>query len=298
MKVLKVRELKEWPKDAELCVIGHPIDHSRSPAIFKHLGHPSYRAVEVRPEDVPHFFSLVKRGASGSSPFVGCNVTAPLKEILTPWLDSVSLEVQKFGGPCNCLVAAPNGALKGHNTDVLAAEKYFLRHMNKVSHHSHHSHHSHQAHNPKVLIWGAGGAAKAVLAGAIRANIRSVAVLNRSQKAQEDLHSLAISLGAEVFDPTKVEKIDFFIQARSYGATQDSWPQAGSVRLSALKAAHILDLNYNPLETPFLVEGKKQGCQGESGAQFLIDQAISSAELFFPHENFAGIDLMPLVFGV
>ncbi|HTA63270.1 MAG TPA: shikimate dehydrogenase, partial [Bacteroidia bacterium] len=130
----------------QLGLIGYPLSHSFSKKYFdekfQKLGRTDFSFSVFSMENVNQFPALINEHKN----LIGLSVTIPHKETVIPFLDEVD-EVAKEIGAVNCIKIA-NGKLKGYNTDTLGF-KQSLRPFLDVNH-------------TKALVFGTGGAAKAV----------------------------------------------------------------------------------------------------------------------------------------
>ncbi|MFD1214738.1 shikimate dehydrogenase family protein, partial [Arthrobacter sp. GCM10027362] len=111
-------------------VLGHPIGHSKSPALhraaYASLGFDcSYEAIDLTEEELPGFVAGIRAAGPGTPAWAGLSVTMPLKAALVPQMDAVSPLVERLG-VLNTVVIHRDDAdgsggtvrLTGHNTDV------------------------------------------------------------------------------------------------------------------------------------------------------------------------------------
>jgi shikimate dehydrogenase len=251
------------------CVIGWPIEHSRSPIIhgywLRTLGiDGSYTREPVRPEDLPAFLaSLGERG------FAGCNVTVPHKEAalaLADERDSAAVAI----GAANTLWLQ-DGRLIASNTDAYGYMTYLgLKAPQWVS------------RDAPVLILGAGGAARAIVHGFLQAGIAHVRVCNRSRGRSEEL---ARHFGSRV-------------DAWDWDARNDAAREAGVIvntTTLGMKGAGdpgidfagvhadtvVSDIVYVPLETAFLASARALGLRTVDGLGMLLHQAVPGFEKWF-----------------
>src|SRR4030067_1050377 len=130
-------------------LIGHPVAHSLSPVIFeylfkKHQIKGSYHLFPLQPEQLKS--ALEGMRILGIS---GLNVTAPYKEKILPFLDSLDDSAQEIGAVN--VICNQKGKLRGYNTDVIGINKTLQKLMpikTKIG---------------QVALIGAGGAARACL---------------------------------------------------------------------------------------------------------------------------------------
>ncbi|HEU0021332.1 MAG TPA: shikimate dehydrogenase, partial [Dehalococcoidia bacterium] len=149
-----------------LGIIGFPIGHSISPvfqqAALDHCGiDATYRAWEVSPDQAGDFVTGLRRAE-----VLGINVTVPHKEGVIPYLDEVD-DWAAEAGAVNTIVNR-EGRLIGHNTDGYG----FLRALREGG--------GFQPQGRRVLILGAGGAARGVVLALVREGISRLLVANRT----------------------------------------------------------------------------------------------------------------------
>ena len=250
------------------CVIGYPIAHSRSPIIHNYwLKHYEmdgrYEKREVKPEQLSGFLSNLK--AEG---YVGCNVTIPHKEAAIASVAHIDEIVRKTGSLNT--VYFEDGALWATSTDG----EGFYQNM--------------QAAFPdielagkKVIVLGAGGAARAIIERLIRAGAE-VQILNRTPARAQELASLFGSQ-AKAIDTdrfvTESRNTALLINTTSQGMKGDAGP---AVQLSALpKTAVVADIVYVPLKTDFLKQAEVQGLRTVGGLGMLLHQAVVGFEKWF-----------------
>jgi len=251
------------------CVIGWPIEHSRSPIIhgywLRTLGiDGSYTREPVRPEDLPAFLaSLGERG------FAGCNVTVPHKETalaLTDECDTAALAI----GAANTLWL-DGGRLCASNTDAYGYMTYLGLTAPQW-----------RVRDASVLILGAGGAARAIVHGFLQAGVARVRVANRSRGRSEEL---AQHFGA------RVEAWDW---EQRNNAVRESGVIVNTTTLGMkgvgdpgidFSAAHpdtvVSDIVYVPMETGFLAAARARGLSTVDGLGMLLHQAVPGFEKWF-----------------
>jgi shikimate dehydrogenase len=252
------------------CVIGWPVEQSRSPAIHNYwLKHykidGSYSAEAVRPEELAAFLaSLAAKG------YAGANVTLPHKEAALRLAESVDASADAIGA-ANTLWLDGAGKLHASNTDAYG----FMTNLEQQA----------PGWNDKkrpVIVLGAGGAARAILYGLIEAGAGKILLLNRSRDRAEAL--------AENFD-RKMELHDWsqrnealagcglLVNATSLGMIGK--PPL-DLDLAALpKDAVVADIVYNPLETELLAAARARGNRIVDGLGMLLYQAVPGFERWF-----------------
>lgn len=243
-------------------VIGHPINHSRSPIIHgtwlsEHGIDGSYEAIDVAPYGLPAFFDRLRSGE-----FAGGNVTIPHKQAVFALCDSVD-DLAKTIGAVNTLVVR-DGAVHGYNTDYLG----FLGNLDDKA--------PGWSDGPgDAIIIGAGGAARAILVALRQRWKGKVHILNRTRANAEAL----------------VAEIDGNFQAHGFDAFSSLAPETGLVvntssiglhgtRFDSLdvallpKSALVTDIVYSPLITPLLEDAQKASLKTVDGLGMLLHQAV------------------------
>ena len=263
-----------------LGIIGYPIGHSISPvfqqAALDHLGiDATYQAWEVAPDDVGGFVGGLREQGT-----LGINVTLPHKEAVIPFLDEVD-DWATAAGAVNTIVnrsdAKGEARLTGHNTDGTG----FLRALREESGFS--------AQGRRILVLGAGGAARGVVLALSRDSAASLTIANRTlaraqllaQLASDNgIESAAVSLTGPGFD-NAVQLADLIVNCTTMGMTHGP-DEGGSPLLSAQipSTALINDLVYNPRETPLLREAEQAGARTLGGIHMLVHQGASSFEMW------------------
>ena len=145
-------------------LIGHPIEHSLSPALFKagYDGKYPYDLIQT-----PDFEEAYQRFLDD---YEGINVTAPFKELAFSKADILSEECRRIGAT-NLLIKTPEG-IKAYNSDFLGVQFW----ISEVS--------SDMTVTPTVLIVGLGGAGKAAAEAARSLGCRTI-LMNRTQFSNE-----------------------------------------------------------------------------------------------------------------
>jgi shikimate dehydrogenase len=276
------------------CVIGYPISHSLSPKIhnkwFKKFRiSAQYRAISVNPADLAEFMRSFR------AKFSGANVTIPHKEKIIKFLDAVSPEARKIGA-VNTIVNR-GGKLVGYNTDVEGAMEA-LRGNGKCKMEDGKcackmSNGKEFFQGEKVVVLGAGGAARAIVYGLKKAGGK-VVILNRTLSHAK---KLAKKFGCKFgrlkdFKKFAERGIDILINTTSVGM----WPQVKKTPLpnfsqflplyrSTALLPFVMDIVYRPRMTKLLRDAKKAGCKIITGDKMLLAQAAKSFELFYFFKN-------------
>jgi shikimate dehydrogenase len=250
------------------CVVGNPVEHSRSPWIHERFARLTGEPVQydrlLAPRD--GFADAVRRfrGEGGR----GCNVTLPFKFEAAAFADALSARA-RLAGACNTLRFDAQGVF-GDNTDGAGLVRD-IQEQAGVDLSARH-----------VLLVGAGGAAAGVLGPLLDARPARVVLANRTlanARALIDSHAhLARAVGAGL-EPATLDgahgAFDVVINASASSIAGTAVPVAGSVlRPGAL----AYDMMYGPAAEGFLAWARENGGTGRDGLGMLVEQA---AEAFF-----------------
>ena len=251
----------------KFAVIGSPIKHSLSPKIHSVFAEQnnlqiSYEAIEVEEKDFStKVDDLFNEGYSG------LNVTLPLKEAAYNYSDNTS-ERASLSGSVNTLFIKGD-LIFGDTTDGAGLLNDFHEKKIKVK-------------DSKVLLIGAGGAAKAILPSLISAKPRSICLVNRTYEKAELLkrkyQSTFQNISALEVDSELNGDADIVINSASAGILQEEFELPKNIFGSTSKA---YDLSYSKKETPFNLYAQKLGVNEiHDGLGMLIQQAALSFEIW------------------
>ena len=254
-------------------VVANPIKHSISPFIHNSAFEATntngvYLAWEVDATELAETVANIRRYQ-----MFGINLSMPYKEQVIPYLDQLSAEA--------CLIGAVNtvvnreGTLIGYNTDG----KGFFKSLP-----------SFKISRKRLVLLGAGGAAKAILAQAILDGVSQISVFVRSssmEKTRPYLEKIQNATGfrVDLFALEDIQelqdsitKADLLVNATSVGMDGSSQPIPTSIVLP--EKLMVADVIYQPFETPFLKWAKEQGNQSINGLGMLLYQAAEAFELW------------------
>jgi len=245
-------------------VIGHPIAHSRSPWIHARFAqqtgqHLVYTAIDAAPAEL----TLSVRGffAQGGR---GLNVTVPHKLRVLELLDDLS-ERARIAGAVNTIVRESDGRLRGDNTDGIG----FVRDL------------THNLQVPvsgkRVLLLGAGGAARGLLAPLLALKPAVLVIANRSPERARDLAAAFTTHGpvqGTDFAQLESQRFDLIVNATAASLHGELPPLPPAVLAAA---AVCYDLVYAHGSTPFTRWARECGvAQCATGAGMLVEQAAES----------------------
>jgi len=239
-------------------VAGDPIEHSLSPqmlnAAFRRENLNSvYLALHAKNID-----DVVK--CMRDIPMHGLSVTMPFKQDVIEHLDNCEPICQKVGA-CNTVIRSAEGRLYGFNTDVAGITRPLEARL--------------QLQGTRVLVLGAGGAARAAVFG-LRERGANVSILNRTtQTAQK----LARESGAKTIrrDDLKKTEFDVIINATPVGMGGNGKTILDEKEMNAKLA---FDLVYNPIETKFLQTARAKGMAVISGVEMFVYQGARQFEIW------------------
>ncbi|MDW8018628.1 MAG: shikimate dehydrogenase [Chloroherpetonaceae bacterium] len=270
-----------------LGLIGHQVGYSLSPFLhniaFEHLGLPYfYTLFEVYP---PERLTAALDGAKALG-FLGFNITIPYKERIVPYLDALSAEASEVKA-VNTLLNQ-DGQWIGYNTDIFGFAEPLLPFKSQVN-------------GSEVVVFGAGGAARAVVQ-ALRQFFKpkQVWIVARDEAKAELLkehferRSKSLKLSACALNEASLESVlgtaRLLINATPVGTDSTALPQLKTARLfpaewkiwSPEKIAY--DLVYRPQMTPFLYEAQAHGARIISGLEMLLAQGAKSFKIWTGQE--------------
>lgn len=253
-------------------LLGWPLGHSLSPvmqnAAFSASGLDYiYLPLATSPELLPQAVAGIK--ALG---FAGVNVTIPHKIAVMEFIDELDVTA-KLVGAVNTIVVK-EGRLIGYNTDAGG----YIRSLQQNGEH---------VAGKTAVILGAGGAARAVVAGLVGANIAAVTIAAREKSKADRMAQLFqgnVPIRGSAWDGEEFDKLlskaDFIVNATPLGMYPhlESQPTINWDLLQ--QSAVISDLVYNPLVTKFMAEGIRRGHTAVGGEGMLIEQGALAFELW------------------
>jgi shikimate dehydrogenase len=251
-------------------VIGSPVAHSRSPRVHRHwlttngiAGH--YIPMEVAPSDLETVIrTLPKMG------FVGVNITIPHKEAVMGIADQITDRATLIGA-ANTLIFRADGMIHADNTDGFG----FIENL-------HNGAPDWDVKSGPAVVFGAGGAARAVVATLIEAGAPEIILMNRTRNRADALRA-DFGKRVRVVDWVQagnvVEEGHLVVNTTSLGMIGK--PEF-RVPLDGLNpGAVVTDLVYAPLKTRLLQTAEEAGCTAVDGLGMLLYQAVPGFERWF-----------------
>jgi len=256
-------------------IVGHPVEHSLSPLIqnaaFQGLGLDGcYLAFDVKPRDL-------KKAVQGLAALgvKGLNVTIPHKEAAIALLDKVTSDAARIGA-VNTIVIR-QGRLIGYNTDGPG----FVQAFNEEA--------GVPLTGKRVLLLGAGGAARSVAYHLAREGVKRVVIINRTlprakrlvrdfEMRFEKVDWVAKVLSSRIWPLIFRDGMDVIINATPIGMRPVD-PVLIPARYLT-KDQVVCDLIYRPVKTRLLEEAEAAGAKTVNGLGMLLHQGVLAFELW------------------
>ncbi len=238
------------------CVIGHPVEHSLSPAMhnaaYRELGLDfKYDAVDVAPAGLADFMRLLRAGE-----YLGVSVTVPHKQSVLDFANVVSPHVKAIGA-ANTLFC-DDGKIVAENTDWFGVHCALDEVMDLKE--------------KRILVYGAGGAARACLY-ALRNAKAELFITNRTISKGM---ALANEFGAQFCEVSEIPQVDVLVNATSVGIGGDDRLLVCPDWLKCTE--YVFDMVYTG--TVLEQVAKDNGCKIISGKKMLLYQGAKQFELF------------------
>ena len=258
-------------------IVGWPVEHSRSPALHgfwlkQHsiAGHYGRLPVEPRRQALEELVAFLQRTPNAR----GCNLTLPHKIEIMPLLDRIDPGAQRIGA-VNTVVKLADGTLEGRNTDgfgFLEALRYNAPHW--------------RAEAGPVVVLGAGGAARAVVATLVDAGVPELRLVNRTRETAVDLGvALTPRDGRRMVIGSWDERADLLdestllVNTTSLGMKGQPPLDMDLARLP--RSAVVYDIVSVPLETALLAEARGRANRCVDGLGMLLHQGRPGFEAWF-----------------
>ena len=262
-----------------LALLGSPVDHSGSPAMynysFERLGLDyAYVAFDVKEDQMEEAISAIKLFKMR-----GCNVTMPGKNIAVKFMDERSPAAKWMGA--GTTIVNDDGKLTGHNTDGIG----FVQNLRE---------HDVEVKGKKITVAGGGGAATAIQVQCALDGAREITIFNkkdaffeRTLDTAKRIENSVSGIKVNVYDIDDIKKMteeildsDIFVNATIVGMK----PMDDMSVVKDLTAFHkdlvVCDAVYNPIETKLLREAKEAGCKCVGGKGMLLWQGVAAFKLY------------------
>ena len=258
-------------------VIGNPIEHSLSPKLHNYWFKKNkikavYNRKKINEDDIQAIIDEIKNNKIN-----GINVTVPFKKSVIPFLDELTPlanETQSVN-----TIYKNGDKVIGHNTDV-DGFKLSLRHI------------KYETKNKKIFILGSGGVVPSIIIALKKMKVFKIMLSNRTKEKAEDLKR-KLNIDLEILEWGRIPDFDMIVNATSLGLKKDDEIKLDYSAVGPNKL--FFDVIYNPNETKFLLNAKKNGHQIENGKMMFIyqaHQAFSTWHKIFPEINDETIKLL------
>ena len=260
--------------NSNIGVMGHPIGHTKSP-VFQQAGldalniEETFEAWDVTPEALADKVATFR-----SDEFLAACVTLPHKQEVIPMVDELSDAAQQIGAVN--WIFNKNGKLIGHNTDGTG----FIRALKEKV--------GFEAKGVDATVFGAGGAARAVVYALKNAGIKRLAIANRTLERAQELaaHFTEGPFKPEAISMNRDELADhvpysgLLVNTTSLGMAGGPAELATPVTSDMISADAIgYDVVYAPPMTRFLREVEEAGATSAGGISMLVFQGIEGFEM-------------------
>jgi shikimate dehydrogenase len=244
-------------------VVANPIKHSLSPFIHNLAfdltqENGVYLAFETQAEELSKMFDTIRL-----LNMYGINLSMPYKQEAIRYVDELT-PVANMIGAINTVINQ-DGRLIGHTTDGAG----FFNGLDAF-----------EIKDSTMTIIGAGGAARAIIAEAVLRGAEGIKVYNRTvtDELKNQLESYGLQVCVHPLDQLESVTTDLLVNATSVGMDGVSMPFSKDVRLSS--RTRVVDIIYQPLETPLLAWAREQGLAVQNGLPMLLFQAAEAFELW------------------
>lgn len=248
-------------------LIGHPLHHSLSPI----MQNSAFDILKIPGIYLP--FDIPKPGMV--QPFLrscanlnirGFNVTIPYKEVAFKSVDEIDDDAQRAGA-INTVVIDRDRTLRGYNTDIFGFSEAL-----RIA--------GFDPSGRRVLITGAGGAARAAVIALSKAGARILIANRTPERATALIGDLKVKAEAiPLSELASSERFDLIVNATPVGMTGFSGSQILPDEIIARSEA-VMDMIYNPLETGLIASARRNGKTAISGIDMLLFQGAKAFELW------------------
>jgi shikimate dehydrogenase len=248
-------------------LFGHPVEHSWSPLMhntaLEYYGiDAEYHAVDLQSHELADLAAYLN-----NDKFLGANVTIPYKQLIAEYLDDISSSASEIGA-INTIVKK-NHLLEGHNTDCDG----FLAPLQKLEF---------DFAGQDAIVFGTGGASKAIVVAFIELGIENVYLVSRTPKRISSFNNFEqVQLVSYHEWSSLAGNVMLIVNATPLGMHPniDKSPVRDS-ETQFLRDRICYDIVYNPIKTQFLQQAKNAGATTISGLEMLIQQGSRSFELW------------------
>ncbi len=246
-----------------LGILGNPLDQSMSPLLHNYWIRQNKLTCSYNKFLLHNIKDIDK--ALKILNIIGLNITIPYKKLIIKYLDKVEKTALKLQAVNT--VVNKNGSLIGYNTDTIG----FLEGLKKFK--------NLENRLPGVII-GAGGAAEAVIYSLKDKGMKEIILMNRTQKKAEQLAGKYKDVVVKNWlDKNYINNAGIIVNTTSLGMI--GYPSLPISLNNTSKRTKIYDIVYNPLETNFIKEAKKNNLEFVTGLEMFLEQAKESFNIWF-----------------
>lgn len=254
-------------------LIGNPVEHTMSPTIHNTIATIEEDNMVYVPFLVEKDLQTAINGAYAMD-IHGINVTVPYKSDVISSVVEIDYEAEIIGA-VNTLVRKEDG-YKGYNTDLLGLERALRSEGIDIS-------------KEKVIVVGAGGAARAAAFLCAFRNAKEIVILNRTvekaEKIKEEIEDKTEYGKIKVYSIqnwNQIEENDYLVlQATKVGMYPNSAESPIEESDFFSKAKFVFDLIYTPFETKFMKIAAQMGVPVSNGLKMLLYQGVAAYEMWF-----------------
>ena len=240
-------------------VIGDPIGHSLSPVMHN----AAFAARKMNSLFLPFLVRDLKDFAGAIAPLGsrGFSVTIPHKEAILKYLHWCDPLAEKIGA-VNTVVVRPGGKLQGYNTDYLGVLRAMEPRMELAG--------------SRVLILGAGGAARGVAFALARAGAKVYVAARRPRRAE----AVAKAAGGEAVELASLarESFDAIVNATPVG--MHPFIEESPLEARQLNCRLVFDTIYRPRKTKLLQLAERRKIETISGLEMFVAQGLAQWEIW------------------
>ncbi len=244
-----------------LGIIGSPLNQSLSPFLHNYWINQYKISSYYLPLPIKNISNI--KVSLKTLNFLGLNVTIPYKKKIIKHLDSIDKSA-KTTNAVNTLLFK-NNKMKGYNTDIIGFKKGLSnKDWNK---------------NRPVIVFGAGGAAEAVVYFLKSENIKNIIIINRTKSNAAKIIKRYKNIKYDYKMNDYMKEAGLIINTTSLGML--GYPDL-KVKLNKInKEAIIYDIVYNPINTKLIKNAKKYNLTNITGLEMFIEQARASFSIWF-----------------
>ncbi len=265
----------------KLGILGKKLSHSLSPLLHEIIG--KHLNIDLDYGLIESDYPVGRIRELNDKGYKGLNITIPYKEQCLQAVQIID-EAVRYIGAANTIKFSQKG-IEAFNTDWIG----FIKSLHFRGF---------DCKGKKAVLFGAGGAARAIVFALEKAEIESIQIINRSSNralnivSQFELINNTVELKAFSPDsenlPELISKADIVINATSLGMYPHIEEEPFNLGELVSSSTLVYDVVYNPFETKFLRCGAQSGAESVNGIDMLIHQALEAAKIWFEFDTIEG----------